>query len=240
MASWLQQFIGQNKFKPGVAGQGIPEFKEGMGSGGLSAPDSVGPINPNLPDFNLGTKYTAKDFSAPLPEYDLQRQKLDAQFNNQRSTAMDALDRRFAAMGGGPSGAQVKSQLMLENQLSQNRNQAANDIGFAEAQARRGLQSQEGQKEFQSGEAYTQRGFGASDTARQQALSLAQYNNQSAIQQGQFKFDAQSKMRQLDLARYNADIAARESAFNKELSQHQAGQTGGLFGGGGFAGLGIL
>src|SRR3990167_5521658 len=125
MATWLQQFVGQNKFKPGALGGGSPEFKEGMGSGGMSIPDVVDPINPNLPEFNLGTKYAAKDFSGPLPEYDLQRQKLDTQFNNQRSTAMDALERRFAAMGGGPSGAQVKSQLMLENQLSQNRTRRA-------------------------------------------------------------------------------------------------------------------
>jgi hypothetical protein len=166
--------------------------------------------------------------TAPLPEYDQIRNQTQMALNAQKQGSSNAIDRRFAAMGNMNSGAYVKAQQMNDQQSDETAANAMSGIGFQEAQARRALQQQESNKEFQSGESTKQ--FNAN-----QSTQYKQLNNQF----NQWKFDANSKIGQLDLAYKNAQQQAADDQFNAEMAQYQARHSGGLLGSGGFLGTGI-
>lgn len=227
------------RFKPSESATKMPDFKPGMGSEGLEIPGGVSPFQPGNQQAFIPEAYQAKDVSGALPEYEMLRSNLSNQFNAQRGSAMDALDRRFAALGNLNSGARLKSQEKLESSLAQARNEALNQIGFQEAQARRGLQEAEAGRAFASGESRAQMGFGASQSAIDRANQIGMFNTQLEQQNRQFQFDAKSKLRQLDLALYQAQVDNVNTQFNKELAQYQAYNQGGLLGGGGLLGTGL-
>ncbi|HYE72381.1 MAG TPA: hypothetical protein VEF04_03585 [Blastocatellia bacterium] len=185
---------------------GRPEFKPGAATAGITAPT-----------LNLGTKYTAKSNAGPLPEFEAIRNDARNAASGQKSTAMNALERRFAAMGNLNSGAYVKQMQNLDDRYNQDAYKSMNEINFQEAQQRRAMQDKESDREFQSGEAFNNRQF----------------------QAGQNEFDNQTKLRSLDLALHNANMESADSKFNAEMALYQAKKSGGLFGSGGFLGLGI-
>lgn len=158
-----------------------------------------------------GSNYKAKDMSkTALPAYDAMRSRLNSQYNTTQQQGQDAIDRQFAAMGGGPSGAQVKQTENLVGSIAKQRGEDMDSINAHEAEARTGLQQQESQKEFQSGEA----GRG-------------------------YQFQGIGTLGNLDLQYKNAQKEAMNDQFNKIMAQYQSRHSGGLLGGGGFLGTGI-
>lgn len=196
--------------------------------------------------------YQAKDMStAALPQYDAMRTRLNSQYSQSQGQAQDALDRQFAASGGGPgNGAQAKQ---TENLAAATASQKSNDlegINAQEGQTRTQLQQQQDQMAFQSGEA--QKGYafqaGQGDLGRQfqanlfnaqQSTQGQQFNQQMLQSQNQFKFGANASIAGLNLQYQQAQQEAVNNEFNKALSQFQAQHSGGLLGGGGFLGTGI-
>ena len=196
---------------------GFVQFTPGMASSGIAAPQ--------LGDFerqNVGDLYKGKDFSGSLPEFDTIRANARSMANAEKSGAMEALARKYAAMGNLNSGSYIKQSRLTDQGYNQAASKMLADIGAQEAQQRRALQQAEGNKEFQSREAY----------------------NAAKRQEGQNVFENATKLRALDLALFKANQEAQDSAFNAEMANYQARysekNTGGLLGGGGFLGTGLF
>lgn len=161
------------------------------------------PLSDSLKSFNPNsyTPYQAKDMSnAALPQYDAIRSRINTQYNQQQQTAQDALDRQFAAMGGGPSGAQAKQTENLAASMAQQKGQDLDSLNAEEANARFQLQQQESQRAFESGE-----------TAKQMG-----------IQGQEFLLGQQGTMSQLNTAWAQAQQEAQNNEFNKALAIYQA------------------
>lgn len=169
-----------------------------------------------------GGSYKARDRMAEaLPEFDAMRRRMDTKYNREHMTAQDALDRQFAALGGGPSGAQMKQTTKLAGKFAEQKSQDALALEAEEAKARRGLQESEYAKEFQSGEAA--RGYGFQG-------KLAGVNAKMQGLTGLANLDIQWKTQQKE---------AMNDLFDKMMAQYQARHSGGLLGGGGILGTGI-
>lgn len=153
--------------------------------------------------------------------YDMARERAQQRASQTGQKNAGAIARRFAAIGGLNSGAAIKAQQMAHQQADQQREDAVRDVDIAEGQMaqQQAHQSSEAEKarQFQADQAGQDRGF----------------------QEKVFSFDKESKLKQLDLAFQQFDLQKDESAFNRRLARYQAGQSGGLFGGGGFLGTGI-
>lgn len=169
--------------------------------------------------INVGTAYQAKDMTnTALPQYDAMRARLNQQFSQSQNQAQDSIDRQFAAMGGGPgNGAQIKQTENLAAETNKQKDLANQDINAQEAQARFNLGQTESQRAYESGEALKGR----------------------TAQAGEFGVEQLGNLGQLDLAFKNAQQQANNDAFNRALAEYQAKHSGGLFGGGGFLGLGL-
>lgn len=172
--------------------------------------------------------YQAKQVTGPLPEFELARKRAMAQVNQGRGQASDALARRLAAMGQSNSGTAIRQQNLIEEQAQSQLALANEGIQAQEAQAQRELQAQEDNKAFQSGEAIKGRNF-----------QRDMYNRDNDFKAMLSKFDAYSKLAQLDLAYDDAERSRVNDQFNKELAEYQKRHSGGLLGGGGFLGTGI-
>lgn len=206
--------------------------------------------------------YQAKDMSnADLPQYDAMRTRLNSQYSQSQGQAQDAIDRQFAAMGGGPGGAQIKQTENLAANTEKQKGQDLEGIDAQEAQSRQDLQTQENQKAFQSSETGKGYGFQANeaDLSRKQTadeaaagrsmqgeefnagqnMSANEFNQQMQQNQNQFGFQAGSTLAGLNTSWDQAQQEAYNNEFNKQISQYQAQHSGGLLGGGGFLGLGI-
>jgi hypothetical protein len=172
--------------------------------------------------------YQAKDLSGPLAEFEPIRQQALQQANAGTQNANDALQRRYAAMGGGNSGAFIKQQQQLLQNGEDKKQEVLNNVNAQEAQARRALQQQESQKEFQSQEA-----------SKGRSLTREQYNSDLDFKNSAFKFDQTSKLAQLELGFQQSERDSEDQRFNKELALYQARHSGGLLGAGGILGTGL-
>jgi len=206
----------------------------------LKTPDKISLEGPYQ---SKETAYQAKDLSGPLPEFNSIRTRANTQLNQAQQQSQDALDRQFAALGGGPSGAQIKQTQILGDSMAKQRDQTMQDINFQEAQQRRALQEEEQNKQFQSEEALKGRTFQGEQGALSRNLAANQFNSQMGSQFDQFAFDASSKISALDQSYRQANLStltsALENEYNAKMNAYQAAHSGGLFGGGGFLGLGF-
>jgi len=196
--------------------------------------------------------YKAKDMSnAVLPQYEAMRNRLNNQYNSQQQQSQEALDRQFAAAGGGPgNGAQAKQTENLSAGIAAQKGNDLLGINSQEAQARQDLQNLENQKEFQSGE--TQKGYGfqagqadlgrqfqAAEENAQLGQGAQEFNKQMEQAQNQFGVQAQMGLANLNTSWKQAQAEAQNNEYNKRLADYQARHSGGLLGGGGFLGLGF-
>lgn len=167
--------------------------------------------------------------AAPAPNtFDVARKRAGQAAVAAKQTQGDALKRRFAAMGALNSGSAIQAEQQsaqkVDEQLA-NQNEAI-DAGQAQEEQRK-AEVQQG-RDFQAGEAEKQRTFQA-----------GQAGIDRAFQDKVFSFDSASKLRALDQMDRQFGLQKDESEFNKRMAEEQAKKTGGLFGGGGFLGLGL-
>jgi hypothetical protein len=153
--------------------------------------------------------------------FDVARRRLDQQSASNKQESTDAIQRRFAALGGLNSGSSLKAQQMAQDQADSQKQNQMDSINAAEADDAARKQEAQTQRDFASAEAEKQRGF-----------QKEQSGIDRAFQDKVFSFDSSSKLKQLDMM-------GQELAMKNKATQHQIETTGGLFGGGGFLGLGI-
>lgn len=144
--------------------------------------------------------YKGRSISGSLPEYDAIRARLNSNYSQIHGQAQDALDRQFAAMGGGPgNGAQAKQTENLAGTIARQKSQDLEGLNFQEAAERRMLQKEEDQRAFQSGEALAQRNFAGEEAHKGRESENEKFNKQAEMQHHQFKFEAGTKLEALNL-----------------------------------------
>jgi len=174
---------------------------------------------PGIQNISAGPSgYKAKSVNPYAAQY---QQRVSNQVNAGTNTSNDALARRFAAMGAGNSGAFIKQQQQLLQNAEDKKLDANNEFDNKFAQ-------QEADLEFQSGEQAKQREFAAENA-----------NVENEFKDRVYKFDSSSKLAALELQAVQAERDAQDQGFNKQMSLDAAKKQGGLFGGGGFLGLGL-
>ena len=186
--------------------------------GAYGANPYASPLQGMISNFKAPSSVTPTDLTKmDLPLFDMMRQNLSTQFNQQQQQGQDAINRQFAAMGGGPSGAQVKQTENLAAGVAQAKEQGLRDINAQEAQTRTQLTEQQAQENLQAQE----------------------FNTQMGLQGQELQFQEGSSLAGLNTAWDQAQEQSTNDAFNKAMGQYQAQHSGGLFGGGGFLGLGL-
>lgn len=155
------------------------------------------------------------------PAYAALRQNLQSQAQRNAQMATDAVQRRFAAMGGMGGGAEIKATQQAHNDANEQSNAQLAQMDMQLAQ-------REGDKEFQSQEAMTARNAGRE-----------QFNASQDFQDAVFKLDAYSKLKQLDIGAEQLVSEAEDNDYTKQMNQLQYKRSGGLMGKGGFLGLGL-
>lgn len=205
---------------------------------GMTAP---GAISAGSNPYSGADSYKAKDMaSAALPEYDALRSRLNQSYSQNQGIAQDALDRQFAAAGGGPgNGAQAKQTENLATATEKQKGEDLAGINAQEAATKRELQSQESQKEFQSQEAQKGMQFQAGQSQAGRELSAQEYNSQASQLFNQFQFEGSAKIAGLDDAWKQAQAEANNNEFNKAMEEFKSQHSGGLLGSGGFLGTGF-
>jgi len=148
--------------------------------------------------------------AAPLPEYELQRKNLRSTLARQRVEKKDALERRFAQLQGGPSGAQIKIGNQLEDEIHQNELAAEGELNSQEALARRMMQEQERQRQYQTSER-----LGGQQFAGEQGALQRQYGTSERLGSQQFQSGEAGKI---------LDFQKQQEAFNQQARQRQLEQ----------------
>lgn len=231
----LAQYMG----KSNLADYGANPYSQGL-SDAVSKMPEYSPISAQPYQYQGGS-YTAKDMSKEaLPQYDAIRSRINTQFNGQQQQGQEALDRQFAAMGGGPgNGAQLKQTENLATGIAQAKGNALLGLDAEEANARSALTQREKDKEFQSGEASRGYGFQAGLEGSRQGMQAGMFNKQMQMNQDQFKVGTMKDIAGLNTAWDQAMAESNNNEFNKILAIRQSKHSGGLLGGGGFLGTGI-
>lgn len=85
-------------------------------------------------------KEVEKPIPITLPEYDLARKRVNSDFANARDSMKEAMTRRFARLGGGPSGAQIKMEQEGIGKLNEERQKTDESILASETTTRRALE----------------------------------------------------------------------------------------------------
>lgn len=171
--------------------------------------------------------------AAPMQNlYDKQRQEATQRIGVQAQQGGDALKRRFASLGGLNSGAAIKAQQLNDDNAMQAKESAVAGINATQAQdeANRDMRREETQQaqSFQSGEAQKARDF-----------TKAHNDMDRQFQEKVFAADQGSKLRQLDLADKTFAFQKDQAGFENQIKLSQDKKSGGLFGAGGFLGLGF-
>ncbi len=170
------------------------------------------------------TRETAPTQLGEVAGFDAMRRRTEQRATADTQTGVDALTRRLAAAGVLNSGAGIKALKQAQDQGAQAKQDAVQGVEFQGNQALR-----------QEQEAVKQRNF-----VRDQA------DAEAAFQDKVFRADQSSRIFQLgqnldslSLQKLQLNLAQEESRFNQKMAEWEKQHTGGLFGGGGFLGLGI-
>lgn len=163
--------------------------------------------------------------------YDYLRTKATQDAGNQQAQGLDALTRRYSAMGNLNSGAYTKA-------IEDNSRTAANSAQNAQGQI--DVAEQQGALPYAQ---MAQQGGQFQQQMQQQQSQLAQqesqYGRSLGEQQSEFSQEMPLKSRQLDLEASQQGLDQQANDINAQLGGYQAHHSGGLFGGGGTLGLGI-
>lgn len=141
------------------------------------------------------------------------RNKAQQDAGNAQSQNLDAMTRRFAAMGNLNSGAYVQAQQNAGREASQQAQDQTTAINMGEQQAAIPYAQMKQQED--------------------------QFGRQLGQQKEQFEKELPMKQRQLDLEASQQGLDSAANATNAELAKYQEKHSGGLLGGGGFLGTGL-
>lgn len=170
--------------------------------------------------------------TGPIKEYDMMRQRAAQRADASAQQGREALQRRFAAMGGLNSGSAIKAQQLGSEAAARQKEDAIGGIDMAEQQERSRRDEVLAGRDFQASEAQKQRDFAGEESARARNMQRETFNADMAFKDQVFRFDRDSKLRQLDQAdrqfNWQRETADRQFAadradteFNKDIAISQ-------------------
>lgn len=166
--------------------------------------------------------------------FDLQRKRINDQAQAQGQQENDAIQRRFAAMGGLNSGANIKAIQQQQDSALQRRQQALEGVDMSEAQdasrraeveAGRQFQREErlGGQDFSAGQAALQRQFQTGERLSGQDFASAQNLAQREFQsrENAANRDVQKWQAELQnsLALKQLDLDTQKFGYDKEVNE---------------------
>lgn len=123
---------------------------------------------------------------APLPEFAVQRKKVEQRINADAQGQQDAVNRRLAAQGMLNSGAAIKQQGLIANQATQNREDALAGVDAAENSELARRQEVQDNRDFSANESRLGRDFAANESKLGRDLQGSQFDRSFAQSGSQF------------------------------------------------------
>lgn len=191
-------------------------------SGGPRGPGGGGPGDTNIgPDFSgeisainaqkapqiKGVTNPTLNKEALGGEFDLARKRVLQQSRSAGQQAQDAIKRRFARIGALGSGAFIKASQKAQSDIQ---GQTGEQLANIDAQKNRAL----AELEFKAAES-------AAGREQQRNLAQADIDFRNKV----FKFDAKSKLRQLDVAIRQQLLDSIDQEFNRRQAAGLSGET---------------
>lgn len=178
------------------------------------------PYDPNDPNNPMKPKpqppVARAPVQAPTAQFQTARNAMNQRFNTQAQQTGDAIQRRFAAMGSGNSGAAIKAAQLAQEQVAGQREQAAGQLDLQEAQQNTQLAEAQRGRDFQSGEAQLGREFQSGEAQKGRDFELPFKREGMDLQR-------MSTMGQLDLARQEMGMKKDEQDLNTLTALKQQG-----------------
>ena len=143
-------------------------------------------------------------------KFDVARQRLGQQVTAGKQEQEDALKRRFAALGGAGSGAQIKQEQLVKERAQQQLAQGTEAIGAQEQEEQRQQAEIEKQRQFQSAERQASEAF----QAAQQEKGMGFAREQFEFQKGRAAADDVWRQKAFDL-----DSTWKEKTFGAQGDQ---------------------
>lgn len=175
----------------------------------------------------------AENNQDPFKEFDVAKQRARSQARQLGQEQVGAIGRRFASLGGGPTGARIKQEQLARERAFGLGQQAVGQLNLQEQQQRlqvgeaqrqrdfaarqQGLQRDlatseaQRQREFAGGQAELQRGFAGEQSELQREFASREAGRQRQFQQG-------LENRRLDLTGRGLDLEEQAQSFNKLIS----------------------
>jgi len=145
---------------------------------------------------------------------------------------IDALRRRFAAMGSLSSGAAIKQEQVAreQSQAAQSGEERRTEQEFAESEKAREatLGFQESQERQRRSEVQDERIFAERQQGIQRNFNREMSNQDLAWKNRVFDFDTDSKLYQLELANQEYNVNLETLEFNRRIAEQEANKSGGL------------
>lgn len=164
--------------------------------------------------------------------YDTLRSRAVQQNSVQRNQGLEALQRRYAAMGNLNSGSNIEQ---INNLNRQSGEDLQNELGQINLGEQEGANQRNFQREMQQGG----QAFQAKQADIQRQFQGEQAGLQRGLQEKLANMENATKARQLDLEFQNSDLERQAMLFNQDMAGWQREHSGGLLGGGGFLGTGL-
>lgn len=169
--------------------------------------------------------YQAARQTGPLPQFELMRRRASQRAEASGQQANDALQRRFAAMGGLNSGAAIKQQQLTSEAVARQREDALAGVDAAEQQERMRQQDLADERNFQATEADRLREFQGAEAARGRNMQRdmtgldVDYRNRALSLEDAFR----NKQLWTQNNQFNAQFAAdrADQRFNKDMATSQ-------------------
>ena len=159
-----------------------------------------------------------------LPEYDVLRKQAQQRTAKQTQTGGEAIQRRFAQLGAVGSGAQLRQEEKLRQQVAEEGEQAQQQVALAESgeiQRRKEIQDQfteaEKGRAFAGTEAEKARAFQGQEAALTRAQQGEQFGKSFGLEQT-------SKLAAIDQADRALKLEQQAQAFNTALSAATSGR----------------
>jgi len=166
-------------------------------------------------------------------QFDVQRQRASQQENALVQNQRDALNRRLAAMGGGPGGAAIKLEQQIGDESAQRLQQANEGINAAQSAEEARTRDVQQARDFARSEREAGQSFQQSNLNKQQELALAgltgKYQGQDTAAAQQQAFANRMAQDQFDYAKSEGqkeyEYAAKTNAISLMNNLKQSGYT---------------
>jgi len=158
--------------------------------------------------------------------YDLLRQRASQEVNTQGQEASNALERRQAQLGNLKSGAAIKQQQVLSDQVASQKQKANEGIDIAQSGEQAQLEQVKQGQEFAAGEAEKGRGFSSSERLAAQTFGSSEADKQRGFMSGESKLQRDQQSSQFDksfgLQERQLKSQEEEAAINKASLAYDA------------------